>query len=211
MITKKRIAEVGKILDEIPARTVFITGSFLFSESYNDIDVFIITRSSKEFKSKNPKAKITKIPFNNLHSLFYHSISKSCISRNILPTKNLRVTAADFWNIVNEAIPMLFNHKRNFKKNIRYLVLYTEYFLNGIVLDSYGLDKKINEFKSFKEVLAYISTNIPFAILNRVHKGYIKRFFYTKAGFYKDTLSYTSHKYLYDLSHAIIKEASAYG
>ena len=51
MILKERIDEAQKILDEIPAKSVFITGSFLFSEKYRDIDVFIITRSKKDFKN----------------------------------------------------------------------------------------------------------------------------------------------------------------
>jgi hypothetical protein len=42
------------------------------------------------------------------------------------------------------------------------------------------------------------------------NKAYLKRYFYTMAGFYKDMLNYESHKYLYSLTHEIIKEA-AYG
>ena len=204
---KERIAEADKILNEVKARTVFITGSFLFKKEYKDIDVFIITRSKKEFKSKNPKVKITKIDFNKLHSLFYHSISKSCIAKNILPKKQLRVTAADFWNITNEAVPMIFNEKKNFRKDIRYLILYIEYFLKGEILDSYTLSQKVESFKEYKDVLNYLKSNLPSAILNKVNKGYVKRFFYTQSGFYKDSLNYESHKYLYDLSHSVIKEA----
>jgi hypothetical protein len=208
---KERMAEAERILDEIPAKTVFITGSFLFKESYKDIDVFVVTRSHKEIKSKNKKVKITKIPFNNLHSLFYHSISKSCISKDMLPTKKLRVTVADYWGIVNEAIPMIFNEKKDFRKDIRYLVLYTEYLLNGTILDSHGLTKRVDEFKDYGSVLAYAKKNIPAAITKHLCNNYIKRFFYTQSGFYKDTLGYESHKYLYDISHTIIKEASING
>ncbi len=208
---KERIIEAQKILEEIPAKSVFITGSFLFASSYKDIDLFVITRSKKEFKSKNPKARITKIPFNNLHSLFYYSASKSCVSKNILPAKKLRVTAADFWNIVNESIPIVFNEKTNFKKGIRYLVLYLEYFLTGNVLDSYKLSKKVNSFRNYRDVLGYVKSNLPHALCNKLHCGYIKRFFYTQTGVYRDTLNYESHKYLYELSHSVVKEACVHG
>jgi hypothetical protein len=209
-IMKERLIEAENILNEIPARSVFISGSFLFKKGYEDIDVFVITRSSKKFKTKNKKVKITKIAFNSLHSLFYHSVSKSCVSKNILPTKKLRATISDCWDVVNEAVPAVFNEK-NFKKDIRNLVLYTEYFLNGIVLDSYGLSEKVDEFSSRKQVLFYLANSLPKAILRTVGKDYVKRFFYTQAGVYKETLNYESHKYLYDLSHMIIKETCVNG
>jgi hypothetical protein len=207
---KERIKEAEDILKDISAKTVFITGSFLFKKKYKDIDLFIITRSKKEFRSKNKKVNITKIPFNNLHSLFCHSVSKSCISKNILPEKPLRVTMSDYWDIINEAVPTIYNEKRNFRKIIRYLVLYTEYFLKGEVLDTFSLTEAVNNFRDYKDVLEYIKREVPKAIAKHKNRAYLKRYFYTMAGFYKDLLNYESHKYLYDLTHEIIKEA-AYG
>jgi hypothetical protein len=210
-ILKERIIEAQNILDSIPARSTFITGSFLFNEQYKDIDVFVITRSNKPITHKNPKVKVTLLQFSKLHSLFYHSISKFCISKNILPTKTLRITTSDYWNIVNEIIPTIFNQKNKFHKDIRYLILYTEYLITSNILDTYALTTKLKNFKSYKDVLEYIKTNVPKAIATSVTKEYIKRFFYTKAGYYKDTLKYESHKYLYNLTHDVIREAYAHG
>ena len=86
-VLKERIRLAEELLSQIPAKYCFITGSFLYKEKYNDIDVFVISRSKKEFKVKNEKVKITIIDFNDLYSLFYHSVSKSCIAKNLLPQK----------------------------------------------------------------------------------------------------------------------------
>src|SRR3989338_5183617 len=44
IILKKRIKEAESILNNIPAKHCFITGSFLFQEKYKDIDVFVVSR-----------------------------------------------------------------------------------------------------------------------------------------------------------------------
>ena len=110
----ERLKEAGELLAQIPAKYCFITGSFLYKEKYKDIDVFVITRSKTEITLKNKKVKITTIDFNDLYSLFYRSVSKSCIAKSILPAKQLKVTLTDYWRVINEAIPTLLNQKNKF-------------------------------------------------------------------------------------------------
>jgi len=203
-IVKERIEEAELILNQIHARHCFISGSFLYKEKYNDIDIFIITRSKKEFKIKNKKAKINIIDFNDLYSLFYHSVSKSCISKNILPRKTLKVTLADFWSVINEVVPTIMNQKTTYHKEVRSLLLYAEYFKTGNILDTFQLDRKIKELKNYKEILEYIEKEVPNFIVKNKRKTYLKRFFYTQAGFYKGMLSYQAQKYLYSLTHLIL-------
>jgi hypothetical protein len=195
-LIKQREKKIQEILNKVSVRHCFITGSYLWKVNYKDIDIFAITRKKIE--------GITAIDFNDLYSLFYHSISKSCISKNILPKKPLKVTLSDFWHVINEAIPTILNDQNKYHKDIRFLVLYIEYFKNNYVLDTFELSKKIDEFKDCKDILDYIQINVP-AILNKhAKKSYLKRFFYTQSGFYKDSLEYDSIKYLYDLSHMVI-------
>src|SRR3989344_3496002 len=130
-ILPQRLRQAKQIVEQIPAKYCFITGSFLYKEKYKDIDIFVITRTKKEIISQNKMVKITTLDFNDLYSLFYHSVSKSCIAKNILLTKQLRVTLSDYWQVINEAIPTLLNEKDKFHKNVRFLVLYTEYFKTG--------------------------------------------------------------------------------
>src|SRR3989338_7656840 len=96
-LINERLKEAEDLLAQVPTKYCFITGSFLYKEKYKDIDVFVVTRSKKELTLKNKKVKITTIDFNDLYSLFYHSISKSCIAKSILPAKQLKVTLTDYW------------------------------------------------------------------------------------------------------------------
>lgn len=204
-VIREREKKIEDMFSSIPYRYCFITGSFIFKKKYKDIDVFVITRSKKKVELKDKKIKIQTIDFNDTHSLFYHSIAKCCVAKNILPTKEVRATIADYWSIINEAIPTILNEKRNYKKYIRDVVLYTEYFKAGIILSSEELNDRINKFKDFMEVMDYIKKEVPAIIRKKARSSYIKRFFYTESGGYKDLLRYDSHRFLYDLSHSIIE------
>lgn len=204
-ILKPRIKQAKAILAQIPAKHCFITGSFLYKEKYKDIDIFMITRSKKPISIKEKKANITIIDFNDLHSLFYHSISKSCIAKNILPKKQLKITIADYWHTINEAIPTLLNQKDRFHKSVRSLILYTEYFKEGNILDTFQLDKKIKGFGDHKEILEYIKKNTPIIMNKKTKNSYLKRFFYTQASYYKDLQEYSAQNFLYNLTHLITR------
>lgn len=254
-IIQERIKHVNNILNKLPFKHCFISGSFLYKEKYKDIDIFIITRAEKKIKNylktdnkirtedklrtnnkikanNKPitenipddikdynKAKINVIDFNDLYSLFYHSVSKSCISKNILPQRPLKATLSDYWAVINEAVPTLLNQKTTYHKDVRSLVLYTEYFKTGNVLDTFQLNKKIMQFKDYKQIIDYIQNELPLIIQTKsiqakkkksYQKSYLKKFFYTQAGFYKDMLSYKAQKFLYNLTHSILKGV-AYG
>ncbi len=204
-IIEERIEQAESLLNQIPVKHCFITGSFLFKEKYKDIDIFAITRTKKELKTNNQRAKITVIDFNNLYSLFYHSISKSCVSKNILPKKPLKVTISDYWQVINEAVPTLLNQKDKYHKNIRFLVLYIEYFKTSNIIDTFELNERIDKFKSYQEILKYVKKEVPKTISSKIKKSYIKRFFYTQAGFYKDLTGYKAQNFLYNLTHNITK------
>ena len=99
-LLKERILEAEKILESIPAKYCFITGSYLYKENYKDIDLFIISRSKKSFKSPSKGLTVTILDFNQLYSLFYHSIAKTCIAKNFLPQRDLKLTLADYWAVI---------------------------------------------------------------------------------------------------------------
>ena len=204
-IIKERIEEAEALLRQIPAKHCFITGSFLFKEKYNDIDIFVISRTKKNLKIANNKAKITIIDFNDLYSLFYHSVSKSCVSKNILPQPQVKATISDYWQVINEAVPALLNQKNKFHKNVRFLILYTEYFRTGEILDTFHLAEKISSFKDYKEILDYARTEIPGIIRKNIKQSYARRFFYTQAGYYKDLLEYKAQSFLYELVHEVTR------
>src|SRR3989338_3771851 len=94
-LINERLKEAEDLLAQVPTKYCFITGSFLYKEKYKDIDIFVVTRSKKEIILKNRRVKITTIDFNDLYSLFYHSVSKSCIAKNLLPPRLLKVTLSE--------------------------------------------------------------------------------------------------------------------
>jgi len=118
------------------------------------------------------------------------------------------VTLSDYWAVINEAVPTILNQKKNLHKNIRDLVLYTEYLRTGIVLDTFQLKKKIETFSNSKKILAYILKYAPEIFLKNMKKSYIKRFFYTQSGLYKEYFEYDAQKYLYNLSHTITRRVN---
>ncbi len=219
----ERIQEAEEVLTQIPAKYCFITGSFLYQEKYKDIDVFVVSRSKKEIKLKNKmpkerssltgqksrrflrKVKITVIDFNDLYSLFYHSVSKSCVAKNFLPHKPLKVTLSDYWQVINEAIPTLLNEKDAFHKNVRFLILYTEYFKTEEIFDTFQLNEKINSFQDYNEVMGYVKQELPTIINKHAKPSYAKRFFYTQAGYYKELQEYAAQSFLYELTHAVVR------
>ncbi|MBI2548609.1 hypothetical protein HYW21_04635 [Candidatus Woesearchaeota archaeon] len=204
-VMEERIKRAQVLLDQMPMKYCFITGSFIHKEKYRDIDLFVITRSKKEIKKNSKQVKIAIIDFNDLYSLFYHSVSKSCIAKNILPMKPLKITMSDYWHVVNEAVPTLLNQKNKFHKDVRFLVLYTEYFKTKEVLDTFQLDKRIKLFRNYEEVLKYIKEHVPEVINQQRKKSYLKRFFYTQSGYYRDLRDYDAQNFLYDLTHTITK------
>ena len=201
---KERIERAEALLNQVPAKYCFITGSFLYKEKYNDIDVFVISRTKKEIKFKDKKVKITLLDFNDLYSLFYHSISKSCIAKNILPQRPSKATISDYWHVINEAVPVLLNEKNKFHKNVRFLILYTEYFRTKEILDTFQLTQRINQFKTYKEILHYIKSEIIKIIMQNIKPSYAKRFFYTQAGYCKRS-EYNAQIFLYNLIHEITR------
>ena len=205
---KERIASAQALLEQIPAKYCFISGSFLHQEKYNDSDIFVISRSKKKIVIPHTKAKITILDFNDLYSLFYHSVAKSCMAKNILPQRPLKVTIADYWQVINEAIPTILNHKNKYHKNIRFLVLYTEYFKTGEILDTFQLQAKINSFKNYTAIMNYVHQEVPAIMQKNTTKSYAKRFFYTQAGYYKDLQEYDAQSFLYTLSHEIAQEVA---
>jgi len=196
-----RMKRAEEILGKLPVKYCFISGSFLFKKKYKDIDIFAITRSKRDLRFGN--IKITKIDFNDLYSLFYHSVSKSCVSKSILPVRPVKVSMSDYWGVINDTVPSVMNRMR-LQKSIRSLIVYTEYLKSGHTLDSYHLRKHIEKFKGKNKVLEYLKMNVPVIIRKMNKKSYIKRFFYTQSGFYEGFAEYDAQVFLKELAISVV-------
>ena len=56
-LLKERIKSAEELLKQIPAKYCFITGSFYTRKKYHDIDIFVISRSKREFVVNNEKSQ----------------------------------------------------------------------------------------------------------------------------------------------------------
>ena len=82
-IRKDRIEEAKKIIKKLEQKhknqKIMISGSFLFNETYNDIDIFIFSKYTKE-DYKDKQMHITFLSETTIKTLFFSSISQISIS-----------------------------------------------------------------------------------------------------------------------------------
>lgn len=179
-ILPERLAEAKKILQRVPYKHAFITGSFLYEEEYNDIDVFIISRTKKTFEMEG--CDVHFIDFNQASSLFFHSVTKQCVSKSVIPVKKLRVRVSDYWELLNEILTPVAGDA-NMKKEARMAILYTVYLSQGVVLDSYSLKKYSFEKNDLE---CFLFNHAPSIFQKHMSLSYLKRFFYSRTKYYEE-------------------------
>ena len=131
---------------------IMISGSFLFSKRYNDIDIFVFSKYNKEDYRKG-KVHINFLPESALDSLFFSSLSQISIS-NFKPTPknefNIKLTDV----LQNYEILIEFALKnKEFMQELRTFLLEAEYISKGVILNTkqlHGLRKKINNKNTVK-------------------------------------------------------------
>jgi hypothetical protein len=204
---KERIEKAIEILNKLPFKHCFITGSFLYNKKYRDIDIFVITRSNKKVKLPK-KYNLTKLDFNQTNSLFYHSITKSCISKNILIKKRIMTTMSEYWNIIIESVVDSMNEKKGGKLT-RSLILQTKYHNEDIILDSEKLSILSRKINTPSKLIKYVFLKVPKIFRKKCSNSYIKRYFYTYSAYIKKNLDYDSDKIFYKLSKVILQNGES--
>lgn len=166
-----RITKAKQILKKLNKKA-FISGSFLYSKKYNDIDIYIISKKRKQYTQKQKHLIFLtesdlKIPM--FASALNYSISnfeapnikinkkRSSLNENILA---YQVTIKD---ILEKQEP----------KQLRYLL--TEYYLiiENKLLDSYELTKKYKKIINSKNSIEIINNLFKKIILNSFSHRYI--------------------------------------
>lgn len=145
---KERIITAKSIIDSYikSNNKVFISGSFLFSKKFNDIDIFIIRK--KGYKEKWDENKhIIYLSEKRLSSPIFQSSSLISISNFIIPKKIKRKskTLHELMSTYHEAV-IEFIRKENKPESIRslifdYYLFYENKILNGKELQK--ISKKI--------------------------------------------------------------------
>lgn len=154
---------INKFSRKFRNKHIIITGSFLYSKNYNDIDIFVISEYEKEDYNIN-KFHINYFTKDVYNSLFFKSITKLCISnKEILqyPLKE-KINIDTFISLYQELFNDLDNSFKGIKSTLREFLLQASFISNAPIPDSLDLKHKIDniiKFKNPKEIVKNIFIN----------------------------------------------------
>lgn len=168
-IRKERMLKAIKLLKKYSRKhknmKVLISGSFLYSEKYNDIDIFIISKYDKEdYREGNVHANY--LPVDIEKTLFFQSIYAVSIS-------NFKVNATieeDFGinDILHlyEVTVLLIIQKDSYLQELRDLILRLEYLSNKVILNSMQLKIITDKITASKNSIKLISKYLVAKVIN---------------------------------------------
>jgi hypothetical protein len=150
----KAVDIMHKIEHKHKNKKIMITGSFLFNKEYNDIDVFIFTKYTKQDYVKG-KLHINYFPESTINALFFASISKISISNFQYENKeNFDINIDNVLRSYENIIYMLETKQINIQ-DIRTFLITTEYYSKKVVLNPKQLSlytKSIFERKIYEKI-----------------------------------------------------------
>lgn len=147
---KDRVDKAKEILNELGKDKAFISGTFLFSETYNDIDIYIISKKRKSYEEDNKHFIL--ITEEDLRKPIFISASKYCVSTfftgNIIPIikrPEFGDVLFDYQFAINEIL------ENDDQKMTRSILLDYYVHIKHEIIDSFSLYKKWNEIKNKKQ------------------------------------------------------------
>jgi len=141
---------------------ILITGSFLYSKKYKDIDIFVITDHEKEDYNEG-KVHINHFTKEVYHSLFFESVRRLCISnKEIFPERvEENVSAETFISLYQELFNDIDQHPQGLKQTLREYLLQSVHLSYAPIPDSQELKQQSDkileqEDKNRKELIKNI-------------------------------------------------------
>jgi len=159
---KERIPKAIKILSQLKKKhknkKMLISGSFLFNKNYNDIDVFVFSKYSKE-DYKKEKIHVNYLPESAINSLFFSSISKISISNfRYTPKSNFTIKLENVIQNYEILIDFILR-KKQYTQELRKFFLETEFISKDVILNPkqlYQLKKKAKH----KNIISLLSDTL---------------------------------------------------
>ncbi len=132
------IKYLKKFSRQFKNKHVLITGSFLYKDHYNDIDVFVISKYDKDDYVQG-KFHINYLPEKAYTSLFFASIRQVCISNQKIIYQKITesVNADTFTSLYQELFNDLDRHFPGVRKTLR------EFLLQAAFLSQYPLPDSV--------------------------------------------------------------------
>ncbi|MBI4139947.1 hypothetical protein HY483_03215 [Candidatus Woesearchaeota archaeon] len=141
-ILPERFKEAKKIIEELSKenKKIFVSGSFLFSKEYDDIDIFVIREKGYKEVLQGKKHLIF-LTEKRLSQPIFQSTIRISIS-NFLPPKNIdkkKIFLDQLMSTYHEAIIELLRQEEK-PESLRRLVFYYELLCNNRLLDPLELN-----------------------------------------------------------------------
>lgn len=177
-LKKIRISKAIKILKKYSRKhknmKILMSGSFLYSDKYNDIDIFVISKYNKE-DYREGKVHINYLPQNIEKTLFFQSIHAISIS-------NFKSNEAieDYFNIsdilhIYETVVLLIMQKEAYLQELRELVVTLEYATNKVILNSMQLKIITDKIAKSKNPIQVINKYLIARIINAFNTAVLRR------------------------------------
>ncbi|MEA3515106.1 MAG: hypothetical protein U9R34_06505 [Nanoarchaeota archaeon] len=180
---KKAISLLKKYSRKHKNMKILISGSFLYSDKFNDIDIFIISKYNKE-DYRDGRIHVNYLPDDIEKTLFFKSISAISIANFKFDKIQIEeeIKAEDILHLY-ELVTLLIMQKDSYLPELRNLLLRMEYTSNRVVLNSMQLktaaDRIINSKNPIKlinkYVIAKIISSYNVAVLRKALKKFIEK------------------------------------
>ena len=177
-IKKDRIKKASSLLNNYSRKhksmKMLISGSFLYSNKYNDIDIFIISKYSKE-DYRDGKIHINYLPADVEKTLFFSLISAISIA-NFKSDKEIEeeFKIGDILHYY-ELVILLIMQKSYYLPELRDLVTRAEYVSNKVILNSMQLKKITDDIIKSKNPIKIIKRYVIIKIINSYNVSVLKR------------------------------------
>jgi len=153
---------------------LLISGSFLYNERYEDIDVFVISRYEKE-DHRDGKIHINYLPANAEKTLFFQSISAISVS-NFKPDGTVEEDF-DLSDILQlyEVVILFIIQKDDYLQELRDLIIRLEYVSNRVILNSIQLKIIADKIMKSRHPIRVINKYVIARIINAYNRAALKR------------------------------------
>ena len=152
------LALIKKLEKKHKKKKIMVSGSFLFSKKFHDLDVFVFTKYNKEDYHQG-QIHVNFLPEEALTSLFFSSLSQISLSNfNYTLKKDFTMDFKDFLQVYELLINFLLN-KEDCQKELRDFLIKTEYLAKGVILNPkqlYNLKERISQQKDIVKLISSI-------------------------------------------------------
>ena len=171
---KKAISLLRKYSRKHKNMKMLVSGSFLYSQEYNDIDVFVISKYAKE-DYREGKVHVNYLPADVEKTLFFNSIYAISVA-NFIPSKEIR-ERFEFDDILHlyEVVILHIIQKDNYLQELRDLILRLEYISNNVTLSSMQIKTITDRIISNKNTIQVINKYLVAKIINAYKGPVLKR------------------------------------